>query len=137
MKQKKKILIDLDVVTVALWDFKEEALKFIDRVKRGEFEVYAPYVLIELVSEWKHSELRKKIIEFYNLYAIKISTIETVNIAKEIGIDYTSVIKQLEENGVKEEDAILVFTASIFNLDYLVSFNKIHLINKKIQLMKY
>lgn len=35
----KKILIDLDVVTVAFWNRHKEALEFLARLKSGEFEL--------------------------------------------------------------------------------------------------
>lgn len=66
---KKKILIDLDVVTVSIWDKKglqvEVANKFIERVKKREFHVITPFFLLELVSKWKHERLKQSIKEFY------------------------------------------------------------------------
>lgn len=50
---KSKVLIDLEGITKAEWD--RGGLDFIDRIEKGEFEVYTPYVLIDLVSEWKQS----------------------------------------------------------------------------------
>ena len=38
---------------------------------------------------------------------------------------------ELEKYGVKSEDAFLVLVSSIFGLDYLVTFNRKHLKNKK------
>ena len=43
-----KILVDLDVLTVAFWNRHEEALEFLARVKSGEFEVSTPYVLFDV-----------------------------------------------------------------------------------------
>ena len=48
-----------------------------------------------------------------------------------IGIDDKKIIKELISQGVKDEDALLILAASIFEADYLVTFNRIHLKNKK------
>ena len=44
--RRLKILVDLDVVTVALWEKEDErrkmAIEFIDKVKSGKFTVYTP-----------------------------------------------------------------------------------------------
>lgn len=69
MTTKKKLLIDLDVVTVSIWDKKgknvELAVEFTDRVKNREFYVITPFFLLELVSKWKYSQLKDYIEEFY------------------------------------------------------------------------
>lgn len=70
---KKKILIDLDAVTVAIWDKKgkqvEIANKFIERVEKGEFYIINPFFLIELALKWRHEKLREDIKEFYIDYS--------------------------------------------------------------------
>ena len=48
-----------------------------------------------------------------------------------IGIDDEKIINELRENGIKDEDSLLVLVTSIFNVDYLVTFNRVHLKNKK------
>ena len=57
---KKKIIIDLDVVTVALWDSKgkntELAKKFLSRVEKKEFYLGTPFLIIEIVLKWKHEQ---------------------------------------------------------------------------------
>ena len=136
MKQKKKILIDLDVVTVAIWDKKglqvEIANKFINRVEKKEFYVINPFFLIELALKWKHQELREDIKEFYVSYSNKlISDTEFKEKVKELNINAEKIIKLLESYDIKEEDSVLVLVASIFDLDYLVTFNRKHLKNKK------
>jgi len=66
---KKKILIDLDVVTTAIWDKKKESLDFIERVKKGEFVVYTPFAMLDTLSSWEHETLKKAIKEFYDVYS--------------------------------------------------------------------
>lgn len=111
---KNKIIIDLDVVTVALWDNRgknaELARKFLARVSKKEFYLGTPSLIIGIVLKWKHEILKNRIKEFF----IKNSD---------------SLITDTE---IKEKiDAALVLIASIFSFDYLVTFNKIHLKNKK------
>ena len=101
---KAKILIDLDVLTAALWDKESEAMEFLEKVKKGEFEVYTSRIL---------------------------SVKEIVDRSGEIDTDYKKIIIDLMSKGVKEEDAILVFTTSAFHLDYLVTYNRVHLRNKE------
>ena len=133
--RKKRILLDLDVITVALWDAK--GINFINRVKGGEFEVYTPHIMIELVSKWKNRSLSEKIIYFYELYTDKMLT--AVNIfdrIKKLEIDDKKIIRELIEKGVKEEDAVLVLVSSIFDMDYLVTYNRKHLKNNEKEIME-
>ena len=69
MQQKNKILVDLDVVTVAFWDNKELAIKFLNRIKSEEFTLYTPFIITDLVAKWKHESLRNNIINFYEVYS--------------------------------------------------------------------
>ena len=48
-----------------------------------------------------------------------------------MGVYYDEVLRELMSKGVKEEDAILVFAASTFHLDYLVTYNRVHLRGKE------
>ena len=62
MKTKKTIIVDLDVVTVSMWNKKgnqvEIASAFIERVAKREFYVTTPFFLLELVSKWKYDMLK-------------------------------------------------------------------------------
>ncbi|MEK6808932.1 MAG: hypothetical protein AABY14_04555 [Nanoarchaeota archaeon] len=136
MEGKKRVLIDLDVVTVAIWDKKGKSVdianNFINRVKKKEFYVINPFFLIELVLKWRYEQLGVDIKEFYVLYSDKlVSDTEFKDRCKELRINAEYIIKLLENNNIKEEDSVLVLVASIFNIDYLVTFNRKHLRNKK------
>jgi len=136
ISEKKKIVVDLDVVTISIWDKKgkqvEIANKFIKRIKNKEFYVINPFFLIELVLKWKHQKLSEDIKEFYINYSDKlISDTEFKEKSKEQNINVGSIIKILESHEIKEEDSVLILSASIFNLDYLITFNRKHLRNKK------
>lgn len=63
-KQKKRIIIDLDVVTLAFWDKKDEA-ELIERIKANEFEMVSPYILLDHLSKWDYRKLAEEIGEFY------------------------------------------------------------------------
>ena len=68
-KIKKMVMIDLDVITVALWDSKgknaEIARKFLVRVENKEFYIGIPFIIIEIVLLWKYEKLKNSIKEFY------------------------------------------------------------------------
>ncbi|MEK6984426.1 MAG: hypothetical protein AABX33_07670 [Nanoarchaeota archaeon] len=129
---KKKILSDLDIVTVAFWDKKDEAIKFLNRIKSAEFVLYTPFIILNLLTKWKHESLRNKIINFYEVYSDKIITIKSYDEKiKEIKLDDKKLSNELLSHQIKEEDIVLVIFASIFNLDYLVTFNRKHLKDKE------
>lgn len=130
--QKKKIIIDLDVVTVAEWNSHKDAINFISRVKKGEFNLVTPYILLEHLSNWNHKELASKIEHFYNLYSKTIISAQNVlKRLKQIGADREQITNKLILIGVKEEDAVLVLVTSIFEINYLVTYNRRHLKSKE------
>jgi predicted nucleic acid-binding protein len=128
---KKKILIDLDVVTIAFWDKNKEALEFLERVKKGEFEVYTPHIVLDLLANWKYIRLKNKIIRFYKLYTKEnlgpqkiLEKFENFEIEKKGIADYLVGI------GVKRDDATLAMITSIFDVDMLITYNRKHLRGK-------
>ena len=132
----KKILIDLDVLTLALWkgDKKEIAVNFLNRVKNEEFILITPYFILEnLLNKWTYVDLRDKIWEFYSSFSKIMLTDKEIDLKIDLlKIDDIKIIKELINNvGVKDEDAFLALIVSIFNIDYLVTFNRKHLRNNK------
>ena len=133
----RRILIDLDVVTTALWDSKKDAIDFLERIKRGEFEVYTPFAILNTLSSWKHESLKGSIKEFYELYSTRIiSAQEYVENSSKLGINGKKVSADIVKSGVKEEDALLVVVSSIFDLDAMVTYNRKHLHRNKMQINK-
>lgn len=133
---KNKILIDLDVVTVSIWDNKGEnvklALSFIGRVKNKEFHVATPFYLLEHLTKWKHIRLREQIEDFYIKNSDNLITNEDIETRiDEMKIDDVKILSELQSHDVKEEDAFIVLIASIFDVDCLVTFNRKHLRGKK------
>ena len=75
---KKKIIVDLDVVTVAEWYSNKDAITFIHKIKKEEFNLFTPYILMEHLSKWKHQKLVSKIEHFYNIYSKTIISAQNV-----------------------------------------------------------
>ena len=68
IKTKKKIVVDLDVVTVAKWDKGKNGdlgRSFLLRIKNKEFDVVTPFYLLGHLDKWKHITLKEKIENFY------------------------------------------------------------------------
>ena len=127
---KRKIITDLDILTVAYWDEKKEANDFLNRIKSNEFELYVPYLLFDLLSKWSHRGLSEKIKHFYELHATKIITLQdSLTKIDELKINDKKIVAELKTHNIKEEDITLVIITAIFDLDYLVTYNKKHLRN--------
>ena len=131
MAIKKKILIDLDVVTLAFWDKKDEA-KMIEKIKGGMFFMVTPYILLEHLSKWSYKQLADEITHFYEAYSSQIITAQNIlEKVTALGIEYRGLLMELVNIGVKEEDVVLVIISSIFDVDYLITFNRKHLKSKE------
>lgn len=132
--ERPSAIIDLDVITVAHWKGmqKQEADKFLARVTAKEFYVVTPFILVELLMEWNDKKLVQKIEDFYSENTdVWLSDRRIGEQAKAVGVDLENLIKELEANGVKQEDSVLVVIAAIFKIDYLITFNRKHLSGKK------
>ena len=129
---KKKIIIDLDVITVGKWDkgnYGDMARNLIRRIENKEFELITPSYLLEHLIKWHNAPLKEKIEEFYLKESTKLLSDEDVDIKIEgLGIDDKALLIDLKSHDVKEEDALIT---SIFDLDYLITFNRTHLKNNK------
>ena len=134
LEVKRKIIIDLDVVTVAKWDKGkngEVSRKFIIRVAKKVFYLITPTLLLELVRKWKHKKLRIRIEEFYSKNSDEL--IDRLQIIEEIvskRIDFEELFRSFIEIGIKEEDITLIFVSSLRDA-LLITFNKVHLKNKE------
>jgi hypothetical protein len=137
-KGKKKIIIDLDIVTVAKWDKGKNGdlgRAILIRIEKKEFKMLTPYVILDLITEWRHTELSKKIKEFYEFYSTKI--ISVINLEEKINkikLDRKGLTAELASYNIKNEDIILVIIASIFDVDYLATFNRKHLKNNEVKI---
>jgi hypothetical protein len=126
---KEKIIVDLDVLTFAFCDKKDEA-KLIEKIKGGRFAMVTPYIILEHLSKWNYRKLADEIASFYERYSIQIVTAR--NIFDKISeVRYGKLLFELVSINVKEEDVVLVIISSIFSVDYLVTFNRKHLKSKE------
>ena len=133
---KKKVLIDLDIVTVNLLDRKGENKKiasdFVKKIGKKDFLVITPFSLLETVAKWKYNALKDDIEEFYIKNSDQILSNKDVDKKMvELKINDIKILENLEKNGVKGEDALLILITSIFGIDYLVTFNRKHLRNRE------
>lgn len=135
----KRIVIDLDVITVYLWDNDNRAdyaRSFIEKVKNGAFQVLVPYTLIELAEKWSYIELRNNVLRFYESVGTEVKAGQVKQKLDELKVNDKEFAINLISIGVKEEDAALVMIASLFNADYLITFNRKHLKNKELGINK-
>jgi len=135
---KKKIIVDLDVVTVAKWDKSKNGdlgRNFLLRVTHKEFAMLTPFYLLGHLDKWEHITLKEQIEDFYLKNSVVLLTNEDVDAKIDnMGIDDERILLELQSNHIKEEDAFIVLVASLFEIDYLVTFNRIHLRNKEKQI---
>ncbi len=128
---RKRIVVDLDVITLAFWDKKDEA-NLIERIKTNKFEMITPYILLEHLSKWNHKKLASEITGFYKKYSTQVITAKNLlRKIEKIKVEYAVLLNRLVNIGVKEEDVVLVIISSIFDVDYLITFNRRHLKNKQ------
>lgn len=132
--RKPKLYIETSV-----WNFyfaddapekKETTLKFYERVEKGDYEIYLSDVVLEEISraDAKKIFLLMSIVAKYSPTRLKL-TEEVVKLAKIYILE-----KVLPEN--KFEDALHAATATVFELDALISWNLKHLANyKKMELI--
>ncbi len=128
-------LSDLDVVTVAFWDKGKNGnlgRGLVLRIKQKELDMITPFYLLEHLTKWRHITLKEQIEDFYIKNSSKLLTNEDVDTKiDELGIDDIRVLLELQSKGIKEDDAFIVLVTSIFDADYLVTFNRKHLRNKE------
>ena len=130
----KRIIIDLDVVTVAFWDKSangEIARNFIKKLSGKDHYIITPTLLIHLVRMWKHDKLRMQIEDFYLTRSNEL--MESLQIVEGIlssGVDFEEIFSKLLKIGVKDEDITLVLAGSLTS-SLLITFNRIHLKNKE------
>ena len=132
---KKKIIVDLDVVTVAKWDKGKNGdlgRKFLLRIEQKELDMTTPFYLIGHLDKWEHVTLKEQIEDFYLKNSAAMLTNEDVDAKIDsLGVDDVSILLELQSNDIKEEDAFIAMAASLFEIDYLVTLNRKHLRNKE------
>ncbi|MBI3034924.1 hypothetical protein HYY71_01245 [Candidatus Woesearchaeota archaeon] len=129
---KKKIIVDLDVVTVGIWEKsdkrREQALKFMGRIENKEFEIVMLSSTLNLVEKWKNAELSTKIKEFYSKNTGHFTDdLEIFNFLRKHEVSASLVIDQFLKKGIKREDILLILACVATESDYLVTLNRRHL----------
>ena len=130
----KKIVVDLDVVTIGIWkkadERREEALKFMKRIENKEFETVMLSSTLNLVEKWNNIELSTSIKDFYSKNTKHfIDDLEIFNFLHRKGVIASSIIDEFLKKGIKREDIMLILACIAVNADYLVTFNRKHLKN--------
>jgi predicted nucleic acid-binding protein len=117
-----------------MWDKSDkasEANRLLFRIKNKEFNAITPSFLLSLLSRWDYSRLVEEITDFYEKHTEILTNKDIDERINEVGIDDRAVLEELKKQNIKDEDALLIFVASIFEADFLVTFNRKHLLNKK------
>ena len=132
---KIKILVDLDVVTVGSWDKGSNgdlARKLMSRLKNKEFYLVTPFYLLEHVLKWENQWLKESIENFYLKCSDLLLTNDDIDAKiEDRNIDDKNILLGLQSHNIKEEDSFIVLVTALFDLDYLITFNRVHLKNKK------
>lgn len=128
---KRKISIDLDVVTVGLWEKrdprKEEALGMLDRIKNKEFYIVSLSSLIKLPEKWKDKILAKKVTDYYFTNTDKhVDDAEIFDSLKKKDVNVSQLLSEFSKRNIKEEDIFLVLSSSL-NSSTLITMNRRHL----------
>ena len=131
---KKKIIIDLDVVTVGIWkkadERRTESLKFMKRVENKEFEVEMLTSTLNLVEKWNNLELSTRIKDFYYKNSDHfIEDIEVFNFLRTRKVSASAIIDEFLKKRIKREDIMLILACVVAKADHLVTFNRRHLKN--------
>lgn len=134
-----RVIVDLDVVTVAKWHEKRDprlasSQKFIKSVERGEFSLMVPDIFFEILKVWEHGELVGRIRNWYETNAkFVIPTGKAImRVASKINLSEETLIERFAlEVDMKKEDAFLVLLGTGCNAEYIVTWNKAHLRNKR------
>jgi hypothetical protein len=135
MMERKRILIDLDVVTVALWDKRDErrnvALNFIERINNKEFEVITLSSTLNLVDKWRHLTLGNSIKQFYiENTSHFIDEIEILEYLQRHKISSNQIIDEILSYNIKREDVMLILACISTKVKFLVTLNRKHLKGK-------
>ena len=129
---KKKIIIDLDVVTIGIWkkadERRVESLKFIKRVENKEFEVVMLSSTLNLVEKWNNIGLSTSIKDFYYTNTSHfIDDAEIFNFLISNKVSASEIIDEFLKKHIKREDIMIKLACSFSKAEYLVTFNRKHL----------
>ena len=133
----KRVIVDLDVVTVANYPRKKSdadyertayAKRFLDYiasgVKAGEFWLIVLKSFDSILALWKHKGMVIKILDFYHSNSSEsVGTVELIAEFVEKGMDYDNLLKSFTDRGIKGEDVLIILVASLRDAA-IVTFNR-------------
>lgn len=138
---RPKVLIDLDVLTRVVWNKKEEAAEFLSRVKRGEYTCAFPlFLIIYILRNWKYKKLVDRMVSEIDETATEFLR---TSVAKKLITEKTKMPLRIfikrgsRALGINRQDFTLVTFASIFQAEYLVTYNRVHLKGRQEEISKY
>ena len=131
----KKVLIDLDVITTAIWDRNKESLEFLSYAEQGKYTISTPlFLLFHILRNWKYKKLADRIFKEFD----KITDIflQESKINKELeqktGLTLRLLIRKAsKELDINPQDATIVLYASLSLVDEIITYNRKHMKNKE------
>ena len=131
---KKKIVVDLDVVTVGIWkkmdERRVEAIKLMKRIENKEFEIVMLSSTLNLVEKWNNVGLSTNIRDYYSKNTNHfIDDLEIFNFLRKYNVSASEIINEFLKKGIKREDIMLILACVTVKVDNLVTFNRKHLKN--------
>ena len=113
---------------------KAKSMQLIRAVTSGSHELFTPFTLIDIVVDWKIKYFKEKILRFYEGYSKELITAKKLDEKLfSLDKDVKNLLNKFRAISIKEEDAVLVIIASVFNLE-LKTFNQKHLLKKKTEI---
>ena len=111
-----KVMVDLDVVTIAKWHEKRDlrrasSQRFMIRVERDEFSLLVPDEFLEILKPWEYVELMRRVRGWYTTNAKFIISSEEAlkKVTAKTGLSEETLIEKLAlEADMKTEDIFLV-----------------------------
>jgi len=139
MKEKPKVALDIDVVTIEVWKEKKDPRKsevnkffrFIDKNKK-KFDFIVTPNIIKQIETWKDKKLVGRISNFYKRLAKKYDPKEEIkNFEKLRRTKIEEFAKKFaNEVKIKLEDSLTILIYSLLGTKYFITLNKKHLRNK-------
>lgn len=128
---KKKILIDLDILTTAIWDKEKKSVEFL-REAKNKYRVLTPlFIVVHILRNWKYKKLVDKIVAEIDKVSDEFLTRTKVNteLEKKVGVGLREFVRKgVKETGIKNKlNITLIVFASLAKVDYIVTLDEKHL----------
>lgn len=138
---RPKVLIDLDVITTKVWDRRQDTIEFLDKVKRGEYMCTFPlFLIVHILRKWAYKKLVDKIIREIDEVTTEFlrSSVVEEAVERKTGMPSRVFIKKgFRKLDINKQDFTLVVFASVYEIDFLVTYNKTHLLQRQEDVEKF